>query len=162
MRVPFNDTGEYPLAEISYETATQVPDTVRDTLYDELRRFNQASNQEFWARCEDPATEARPLIVTAYDDAGQVLAGLFGETRFAWLKISIMAVQEDLRGRGLGRELVQRAEAEARLRGCRYAFVDTMSYQAPEFYQRLGYAVAGRIEDWDSHSHAKFFLTKTL
>lgn len=150
------------MTEISYETTTAVPDTVRDTLYDELRRFNQANNPELWARYEDPATEAVPIVVTAYDDAGQALAGLFGETRFSWLKISIMAVRSDLRRRGLGRALVQHAEAEARRRGCRYAFVDTMSYQAPEFYQRLGYGVAGRIEDWDSHGHAKFFLTKTL
>ena len=37
-----------------------------------------------------------------------------------------------------------------------------MSYQAPEFYERLGYHVVGRIPDWDSHGHDKLYFTKDL
>jgi ribosomal protein S18 acetylase RimI-like enzyme len=139
-----------------------VADTVRETVYAELRSFNRAANPELRAKCDDPANDAVPLSVIAYDAEGAVAGGLFGETQFSWFKLSIMAIRADLRGQGFGRELVARAEAEARRRGCRYVFLDTMSYQAPGFYERLGYRVTGRIEDWDSHGHAKYFFTKTL
>jgi ribosomal protein S18 acetylase RimI-like enzyme len=54
------------------------------------------------------------------------------------------------------------AEREAVARGCRHAFLDTMDYQAPDFYQKLGYQIAGKLDDWDSHGHAQFLFTKQL
>lgn len=148
--------------ERRFEVTTAVPDAAREAVYAELRSYNQTANPELWAKFEDPATEAVPLLIIAYDEAGQVAGGLFGETQFSWFKLSIMAVRADLRGHGFGRELMARAETEALRRNCKYAFLDTMSYQAPGFYERLGYGVAGRIDDWDSHGHAKIFMTKTL
>ena len=65
------------------------------------------------------------------------------------------------RGQGNGAGMLQVAEAEAIRRGCQYAYVDTMDYQAPEFYQRLSYTIAGQLDDWDSHGHAKLFLVKS-
>ena len=57
--------------------------------------------------------------------------------------------------------MLQVAEAEDHRRGCQYAYVDTMDYQA-QFYQRLSYTIAGQLDDWDSHGHAKLFLVKKL
>ena len=37
-----------------------------------------------------------------------------------------------------------------------------MDYQAPDFYESLGYTITGRLDDWDSHGHAKLFLVKRL
>lgn len=37
-----------------------------------------------------------------------------------------------------------------------------MDYQAPDFYQRAGYRVAGQLPDWDSHGHTKLFFVKLL
>ena len=150
------------MCRFTYEIASAVDDHTRETVYQELRAFNQGANPEWWAARDEPANAPAPLIVACYDASGDVAGGLFAETQFAWLKLSIMAVRADLRGQGMGAELVRRAEAEAVRRSCKYAFVDTMSYQAPGFYQRLGYQVAGRIEDWDSHGHAKLYLTKRL
>jgi hypothetical protein len=54
------------------------------------------------------------------------------------------------------------AEQDAIRRRCKYVFLDTMDYQAPEFYQNLGYRIAGQIEDWDSHGHTKYWMVRTL
>ena len=37
-----------------------------------------------------------------------------------------------------------------------------METQAPEFYEKAGYRVAGLLEDWDSHGNSKFFFVKDL
>jgi ribosomal protein S18 acetylase RimI-like enzyme len=84
------------------------------------------------------------------------------ETQLLWLKVEILSVASQFRRQGVGSRLMAIAEAEAVRRGCKYAYVDTMEYQAPSFYQALGYQIAGRLDDWDSHGHAKYFLKKTL
>lgn len=147
---------------LRYELTEEVADPLREQVYSVLREFNLAANPVLWQKLEDPAYEARELCVFALGEDSRAAGGLFAETRFSWLKISIMAVREELRGQGIGGELLRLAETEAVRRGCRYAFVDTMSYQAPGFYEQHGYQVAGRIEDWDSHGHAKVYLTKRL
>jgi predicted N-acetyltransferase YhbS len=91
-----------------------------------------------------------------------VAGGLIGTTQLLWLKVEILSVASQFRRQGVGSRLMAIAEAEAVRRGCKYAYVDTMEYQAPSFYQALGYQIAGRLDDWDSHGHAKYFLKKTL
>ena len=127
-----------------------------------LRKHNQNANTTFWNKLAEPANTPNPLNVIAYDNEGEVVGGLLAETSFLWLKLQILSVREELRGHGLGSQLVRRAESEACSRGCKYSFVDTMDYQAPDFFRRLGYDVAGTIPDWDSHEHTKYFLTKSI
>ena len=87
---------------------------------------------------------------------------MFATTQFHWLRIDIMATKEDQRRQGVGRALLSSAEQVAKERGCKYAFTDTMDYQAPGFWEKVGYKVAGEIDDWDSHGHRKFYFTKEL
>jgi ribosomal protein S18 acetylase RimI-like enzyme len=55
--------------------------------------------------------------------------------------------EESYRRSGLGRRLMDESEDEARRLGCRYARVITSDFQAPGFYQKLGYAVYGTLEN---------------
>jgi GNAT superfamily N-acetyltransferase len=136
--------------------------TEREAIELPLAEYNRAQNSAFWVARELPANAVRPLTVCARSSNGRAIGGLIGETQFAWLKIVLMSVEPSMRMRGVGRRIVETAEAEAVRRGCRYAYVDTMDYQAPKFYEKLGYDVAGRIEDWDSHGHAKQFFVKAI
>ena len=68
---------------------------------------------------------------------------------------------EALRGRGHGRALLAVAERWALERGCRDAFLDTFSFQAPEFYRKLGWEVFGTLEDHPP-GHTHYFLRKRL
>jgi ribosomal protein S18 acetylase RimI-like enzyme len=56
---------------------------------------------------------------------------------------------------------MQRAEDEARRRGCRGAWLDTYSFQARGFYERIGYEVFGVIDDFPP-GHSRLFLRKTF
>lgn len=98
-----------------------------------------------------------PLHIFVRDDGGRVRGGLLGETFWQWLHISILWLDESLRGQGLGSRLVRTAEGEAVGRGCRGVFVNTFDFQAPEFYQKLGYVSCGVIEDLPPGQRRIFF-----
>jgi GNAT superfamily N-acetyltransferase len=92
---------------------------------------------------------------------GRVLGGAYGDTHSGWLYLSLLWVDEPLRGQGWGRRLVERFEAEAVTRGCHACWVDTYGFQAPGFYERLGYRQFGRLEDFPPGS-ARLFYWKPL
>ena len=95
------------------------------------------------------------------DDDGTIVAGLHGWTWADWLKVSDLWIREDERRRGRGRQLLRAAEAEARARGCTRATLNTYSFQAPSFYQKLGYRVVAVTEDFPT-GHRQYTLTKEL
>ena len=96
------------------------------------------------------ANDPQPLVFSAISSFGEFLGGILATTQFAWLKVEMMGVEPTARGRGIGSRLLEKAETEARKRGCKVAFLDTMSHQAPLFYERNGYRQVGLLEDWDS------------
>ena len=148
--------------EVQFSLTEIASETEHETVRTLLREYNSAANPDYWRKCNDPASVARPLSIFARDAAGNIVGGLLGEKQFAWLKIEIMAVTPKARRRGIGSQLVGLAESEAVGRGCRYAYVDTMQYQSPDLYKKLRYEIAGVLRDWDSHGHAKYLLTKNL
>ena len=64
------------------------------------------------------------------------MAGLVAETFGNWLEIEYLFVREELRGQGIGSKLLQQAESEAKNRNCRFAFVNTYQFQAPDFLSK--------------------------
>ena len=86
---------------------------------------------------------------------------MLGEIYWNWLYIDLLWVKDDLRGRGFGRRLMMIAENEARQQGAKNAYLDTFSFQAPDFYKKLGYEVFGELPDYPV-GHQRFFLTKQL
>jgi len=102
----------------------------------------------------------RPLAVLLRDPAsGETLGGLWGRTAWRWLYVELLFVPEALRRGGVGRELMQRAEAEAILRGCHAAWLDTFSFQARGFYEKLGYSAFGQLDEYPP-GHSRFFMCK--
>lgn len=87
----------------------------------------------------------------------RVMGGLLAETQFGWMYVRALSVAAHLRGQGYGRALMEAAEAEAAARGCHAVWLDTFSYQAPDFYQRLGYVEFGRLNDFPPGQMRIFF-----
>jgi GNAT superfamily N-acetyltransferase len=87
--------------------------------------------------------------------------GILGEIFWNWLHIDLLWVKEELRGQGYGHQLLTHMEEEARKLGAKNVFLDTFSFQAPEFYKKHGYRVFGELRDFPL-GHQRFFLTKQL
>ena len=103
--------------------------------------------------------QARRLVLLVRDAAGALKGGLLGYTHWNWLFVSHLWVDDGFRGRGIGSELLARAEAEAAARGCRHAHLDTFSFQARGFYESLGYELFGTLDDYPP-GHSRYFLRK--
>jgi GNAT superfamily N-acetyltransferase len=106
-------------------------------------------------------SDYRPLAALVRDDDRALIAGLYAFTWAGWLEIEFVWVQRDLRGRGLGRRLIEAAEQEARARGCHRVWLDSYTFQAPGFYERLGYEVFGTLDGYPEMED-RVFLTRTL
>lgn len=95
------------------------------------------------------------------NDTGDVIAGFDGHTWGGCCELSHVWVHEQYRGQGLGALLLRSAEAEAVARGCVQVVLATHSFQAPGFYERMGYerkyTIEGRPKD-----HADIIYVKVL
>jgi GNAT superfamily N-acetyltransferase len=101
----------------------------------------------------------RKLGLVARVDGGAVIGGLLGNTVWDWLQIGTLWVEEGMRGRGVGSDLLERAEAIARDRGCKFAKLDTFEFEAREFYERHGYFVHSVTDDFPV-GHKQYHLQK--
>lgn len=106
-------------------------------------------------------TERHTVAIVLRDDAGAIVGGLWGLTGFRWLFVQYLAVPPAMKGQGRGRALMLAAENEARRLGCIGIWLDTFSFQARGFYEKLGYDVIGRIDDFPP-GEARFFLRKRI
>jgi GNAT superfamily N-acetyltransferase len=103
----------------------------------------------------------RSIRIFLRDQDNRVVGGITAELFGGWAYISLLWVAESLRNQGLGTELLNRLEAEAIRLGCKHAHVDTYSFEARPFYERAGYEVFGRLDDYPQ-GHCKYFLKKKL
>ncbi len=122
--------------------------------------FLEARLYEFNSRTTGIA-DALGLSVFGRDAEGEVIAGLCGHTWGGCCEIRQVWVREASRGRGLGRRLLQLAEAEARRRGCSQIALATHSFQAPEFYRKLGFEIVHSLPDYP-RGHRHLHLRKLL
>lgn len=101
------------------------------------------------------------LNIVEYDENQNVIAGILGGTYWGWLHIDILWVDENFRSKKIGSQLLIAAENEAKKRGCHSVHVDTMSWQAPEFYKKHGYELISELDNIPN-GYKKFHFIKRL
>ncbi len=140
------------MSDIRIVSDPHASESLKQVVVDHLDAYNMAISG---------MTEYSPVNLFLRDQGDEVLGGLLG---FVWggvLFVRILWVAQALRGRGHGRRLLEAAEQRAVERGCRHVFLDTFSFQAPGFYEKQGYEIYARAEDWPV-GHAHYFLRKRL
>jgi N-acetylglutamate synthase-like GNAT family acetyltransferase len=122
-------------------------------LEDRLYEFNSAEMDQddgqlfsFWMR----------------DEKDQVVAGITGWTWAKACEIRSLWVHSSWRKQGCGRRLLQAAEQEARSKHCEVILLSSYSFQAPEFYQKCGYTLAWKLDDFPPGQHYCFFVKRLI
>jgi GNAT superfamily N-acetyltransferase len=99
------------------------------------------------------------LAIFVRDAQQTIRAGVEGWTWCGSCYIRTVWIHQDFRGQGIGTKLLQAAEQEARARGCQQMVLTSFSFQAPGFYQKLGYEVFAVLED-HPRQHRDYYLRK--
>jgi N-acetylglutamate synthase-like GNAT family acetyltransferase len=94
-------------------------------------------------------------------ERNKVVGGIVGEVWTTVLFIQLFWIEQKLRGKDHGTELIKAIEDEARRVGATHSYVDTMSFQAPGFYRACGYEEFGSIEGYPGNVTRHWF-TKSL
>lgn len=95
------------------------------------------------------------------DESNKIHGGLFAVSYSDSIHIVLMWIDDKLRGKGYGIKLIQAAEQEGIKRKCKYAFVDTFSFQAEGFYRKCQYQPIGTINN-AIFNYSRVFLKKSL
>ncbi|MBV8794612.1 MAG: GNAT family N-acetyltransferase [Hyphomicrobiales bacterium] len=106
-------------------------------------------------------TDWSPRWIIGRDKDGVVQAGVRFVLAFEWLFVNWLWVADAYRQHGVGSKLMSDAEAAARAQGCRAAYLDTFTFQAPKFYERQGYREFGRLNDFPP-GHSRIWFSKAL
>lgn len=122
-------------------------------IWDGLTRYNTQSSQLEMNR--------QDLCLLARNADGVVIGGLSGYLQWDWLYVDLLWVDDSQRGSGLGMALMAGAEAEAIQKGCRWSRLYTYDFQAPGFYEKLGYDRWCEMEGYPP-GHTQIWYRKAL
>ena len=122
---------------------------LRDKILGPLVRYNEEQG--------GPAGSAL-FAVTVRNARDEVVGGLWGRIAYGYIFVELLTAGP-ARRQGLGRRMMEMAETEARARGLQGIWLDTWTFQAPDFYPKLGYVECGRIKDYPP-GHDRIFFVK--
>lgn len=100
------------------------------------------------------------LNMHVVNEEGMPFGGIVGEFCWNWLEIQYLYVEPAQRKSGYGRALLRKAEELAKEKECDFIKVDTLSFQALDFYLKEGFHIYGRIENAGSFTH--YYLKKDI
>lgn len=128
------------------------PGKISRQLWRGLAQFNQQT--------AGPYRYSRDVL-TARSEAGTILGGLI---LLSWWKesyIELLWLSDRARRHGFGSQLIAEAERRARRRGSRIIHLNTYSFQAPRFYEKLGYRRFGKVSG-SPKGASRFYYLKRL
>ena len=140
------------MSELQLKVETNPSAAVLEQLQEELHQHNIR---------ESGFDDFLPLAIFVPDEQDRLIAGLCGCTWGGCCEVDFLWVHPQYRDRGYGRYLMQAVEQEAIRRGCHLMVLFSYTFQAPDFYQKLGYSISGIDEDCP-RGHRRFHLHKRL
>ena len=90
-----------------------------------------------------------------------VVGGVRATAFWNYCIVELLWLSEEIRGSGIGSNLMDQVESYAKSKGFQYIRTDTLDFQAKGFYENLGYKVYGQLLDCPK-GHTTYCLTKVL
>jgi len=141
--------------QLNYSVNTAQDDPDRMHIRRRLREWTRNKAAGF------PTQVEFPLTIVVKDGQGKFVGGMWGEAFLGCLDIYFLWVEEEYRSQGVGSRIMQMAEKLAKEKGCRLLKLDTFDFQAPGFYEKLGFAEFGQVSYYPD-GPAKCFFQKEI
>ncbi|EAE3600415.1 GNAT family N-acetyltransferase [Listeria monocytogenes] len=109
-----------------------------------------------------PKSDAVHIGFAALNEYGEIVGGVTAKISYGELHVSLLSVDQNTQGSGVGSELMAQIERYGRANNCHHISLTTFSYQAPEFYEKCGFTELGRVKDFPIKGEEKFFFIKYL
>jgi len=98
----------------------------------------------------------------AKDENGKSMGGLTGEMFKNTVFVGFLWVDAESRTSGLGSQLMSMLEQKVKPHGVTHVYLDTYSFQALEFYLKLGFEKVGQYSGYPAEGIHKYFLQKEI
>ncbi|MDF5507468.1 GNAT family N-acetyltransferase, partial [Vibrio parahaemolyticus] len=109
-----------------------------------------------------PEGEVHAVGCFAKDDNGKIMGGLTGEMFKNTVYVEFLWVDAERRTSGLGSQLMSMLEQRVKPHGVTHVYLDTYSFQALEFYLKLGFEKVGQYSGYPVEGIHKYFLQKEI
>ena len=126
-----------------------------DRIVELLVEYNLSKTKQFEKEIN------KPIEIIARNEQNEIIGGLYGRSLWGTLEIKTFVVKTENRNEGIGRKLIEEAEKEAKIRNCRFISLDTFSFQAPVFYEKLGFEKIGTETDFPK-GFEKYYYRKKI
>lgn len=140
---------------MSFQITRELNNDDKNHINNELYKYNLAHFPE------DLRGRYEQINLFLKDENGLVRGGLLGEVCWNWLEIHTLIVDEETRKFGYGSKLLMEVEQIALEKKCDFIKVDTLSFQALDFYEKNGYQVFGSIDNV-GREFTHYYLKKDL
>lgn len=124
-----------------------------DAIYQGLLTFNSP---------HFPDREITKVACFLKTSQGELAGGLTGEVFSNTLYVQYFWLEESYRGQGFGSKIFKKAETEAAALGATDIYLDTYSFQAAGFYQKLGFTQVGKYSGFPTKGVDKLFFQKSI
>jgi ribosomal protein S18 acetylase RimI-like enzyme len=128
-----------------------------DGKLDQIDKDVMVSGMLFYHASKGHPRKSETFSVSLKDDNNKCLGCIVVSFLWNGMEIQSLWIDDPLRHQGWGRKLVETAETEAIKRGCTIAYTNTFTWQAPEFYKKLGYTIYGELDDFPKGSTLYYF-----
>ncbi|WP_417875065.1 GNAT family N-acetyltransferase [Xanthomarina gelatinilytica] len=140
---------------MTVEVTDKIDQESYDRVVELLVEYNLSKTQQFKNEIN------KPIEIIARNNNGEIIGGLYGRSIWGTLEVKTFVVKTENRNDGIGRKLIIEAEKEAKNRNCRFISLDTFSFQAPEFYEKLGFKKIGTETDFPK-GFEKYYYRKEI
>jgi GNAT superfamily N-acetyltransferase len=139
----------------------EISDNINEDHYNQIVEYIVAFNNEKIKHLNPNQFINKPLEIIVKNDVNEIIGGVYGRSIWGTIEVKTFVVKEEYRNQGIGKQLIQTLENEAKIRNCNYIILATFSFQAPDFYLKMGFVQTGIEKDF-LYRVDKIYYRKTI
>jgi ribosomal protein S18 acetylase RimI-like enzyme len=136
--------------------------TIKAVNYEENRRATMQALNDYTTKRVPQLIHNHEELSFVFEEDGEIIGRIVGYIHWDHLQVDLFCVNDDVQSKGIGSILLGHMEEIARAENCHYVLLETMSFNAPRFYEKHGYQVLAAIADSPVVGETRFFFKKDL